>query len=841
MKKLENPSTHRGSAESNLKQARPTNWMDGAWVISVLVCFVICGLAVGSEWMNSWAVNFASKNSLWLGLAGVMVMIGGYLAWTRGESVAYCVFLSLLILALPCVAWLQSKGMLESLKSFALWMTSSCATLVGQTNVLVDDRILFRYFTADQFSSLGRWNGVISYVGVGVFCVLLFRRCLLSASLTLCASVMVWPVLISMSYMTISFLPPETEMPTRSVWAFYIELAASLLGVAMIFSVDQFASALFRPIPFKSLGSKPPFLSVAWNWICGLPDPIYRATKETPSLSRHQSGSRTAMKSQSVWADLRWVKCEVFSLVSKPFLAICKLMDTASAWRNSREWRGLISGAPMSLTLVVVYSVLPFAISKRDDLQVLELERESITACSNHLLESVSLGIQEKSFVSAIGGVIAGTLAEQSDSISQSTKQYVELLSRGILSIDPKNQIARYRLGLVLYLNDAPESATLEIRQAASRDLSDFPKGDVWLAKDLVIAKAAGQNILESELQICLAKASRSPDCDFRLLFLYSSLLESKGELEKAVGIARLGVKARPGSILDLARLYARLGDNEGRLSTSEKASTYFTNQLESDDCEQNRLAIADARLLSDQPAGACEVLEDGIRKNICGDKSRRQLSEIQRMLYLGSIHKNKENEVDVDLRLLEVASDSDPTNPNISNEVAKLLAIKTKPTQKLINALQSQIESGIASATCHLILGEKYFGMGNHQDAKKHWELAVQKEPNNFTALNNLATCLAAISPSNVNRSIELVTMADFLSPNNSDILDTWGEVSMIANRPRDAVNKFELALKHDPKRIDIRKKLVVAYRAAGLENMAGTQLKLVQNLESRANAVND
>ena len=77
---------------------------------------------------------------------------------------------------------------------------------------------------------------------------------------------------------------------------------------------------------------------------------------------------------------------------------------------------------------------------------------------------------------------------------------------------------------------------------------------------------------------------------------------------------------------------------------------------------------------------------------------------------------------------------------------------------------------------------------------------------------------------------------MADSLCPNNADVLDTWGEVSMAANRPRDAVNKFERAIKNDSKRIDIRKKLIAAYRAAGLNAMAATQLELVQSLESVA-----
>ena len=372
------------------------------------------------------------------------------------------------------------------------------------------------------------------------------------------------------------------------------------------------------------------------------------------------------------------------------------------------------------------------------------------------------------------------------------------------------------------------------MQQATSHEQNDLPQADAWLAKNLVIRKASGYAIAESDLHYHLANASRMPHCDFRLLFLYSSLLESKGDFKKAVEIAKRAVEDRPENLLDLARLYSRIGDEKGRLAVSKQAEVYFSDQLKLDDNESNRLAIADARLLRDQLEAAALILEDGVRNHIGGTKSRRQLSEIQRLIYLGSIGKDEKDAVKVNLSLLEKASDSDPSNPNISSEVAKLMAIKTKPTKKLLDTFQSQVKSGIASASCHLIVAEKFFAKGKLQEAREHWELAVQKEPRNVTALNNLANCLTAISLSNIDRSIELVSMADALSPNNVDILDTWGEVSMLANRPQDAVNKFERAIRNDTNRIDIRKKLVAAYRAVGLNEMAKTQMQLVQNLES-------
>ena len=833
MKKSEIAPDGSKASELDLSREQVSSWLFRIWVIAVLFGFVSCGLARGGGSFISAASGSLSGSWLWLGIAGCLILAGWCTRSLRRESSAYFFFVCLIIAILPCVELLERNKYFDSLQSFTLWMASLLAGVFGQTNVIVDDHVLFRNFTADQFSCLGRWNGVVSCLGMGVVCVLSFRRRLVSACLTLVASVLVWPVFVSASCIIMSFLAPASEMPLRATWSLCIEWICAVLGVLIIFGVDHFAAAFFKPIPSKLLRSETPFFSYAWNWLCGLPDPIYRAGKQISSSGQHPSKFGVTIKKASLRADFRWLRREVVCLFVKPFRAIRSVMDAASSWRASRRWTGLMFGTPAILAPLIAYMALPILASTRDGSQLRKLEQESLSACSNQILESACHKIQEEKFAKAIGGAMSKPVVDLSTAISQHAMRYTELLSRRILCIERKNQMARYRLGLIMYLNDEIENAKAEMQQSASRELGDFPQADAWLAKNLVIQKASGHDISESELHLRLENAIRNADCDFRLLFLYSSLLETKGALGKAVEIAKLGVKARPETILDLARLYTRLGDAEGRLSASKKAETYFSNQLKSDDNERYRLAIADARLLQDQLVGAAEILEDGVRKNICGDKSRRQISEIQRMLYLGSIRKNEKGEVDVDLEHLEKASDWDSSNPNISSEVSKLLAIKAKPTKKLLDTLQRQVKLGIATAACHLILGEKYFAMGKLNDAREHWESALEKEPNNVTALNNLANCLTAISLSNVDRSIELVTMADSLSPNNADILDTWGEVSLAANRPRDAVNKFELAIKNDSKRTDIRKKLIVAYQAAGLNAMAATQLELVQRLE--------
>jgi tetratricopeptide (TPR) repeat protein len=186
-----------------------------------------------------------------------------------------------------------------------------------------------------------------------------------------------------------------------------------------------------------------------------------------------------------------------------------------------------------------------------------------------------------------------------------------------------------------------------------------------------------------------------------------------------------------------------------------------------------------------------------------------------------------------MDLSLLERMVETDPHNPSFSSEIAKLLAYKVPPTKKLLESLKKQIELGITSVPCLLLIGEGFFNVGSLNEAQKYWELAIEKAPDNINGLNNLATCLIAISASNADRAIDLVSKANLISPNNADILDTWGEAFLAANRPKEAVNKLELAIRIDNNRMDSRIKLITAYEALGMKAMAEAQSKVLRSLK--------
>ena len=131
--------------------------------------------------------------------------------------------------------------------------------------------------------------------------------------------------------------------------------------------------------------------------------------------------------------------------------------------------------------------------------------------------------------------------------------------------------------------------------------------------------------------------------------------------------------------------------------------------------------------------------------------------------------------------------------------------------------------------------MGDECYVQGDVTGAMKYWESALEKEPDNCTVLNNIASCLVKLSPPNIDRAIELITKADSLLPDNPDLLDTWGEIMFEANRPKEAVIKFEKAIRIDKNRIETRKKIVAAYEACGMKEMAEAQSKVILSLEQK------
>jgi tetratricopeptide (TPR) repeat protein len=530
-----------------------------------------------------------------------------------------------------------------------------------------------------------------------------------------------------------------------------------------------------------------------------------------------------------------WLGKEFLKFFYSPAGVAGGLLDAFRGWKFSRSWVRFWFHLPSLVLLVSVYLAFAFSIFGREDSRIQLFSVESQRRCPTKLIEDICDQDHEANFATALGLPAPEVVDYKPVPISDITKRYVELLSKRILSIQPRNSVANYRLGMIYNINGQIEDGMAKMKELASGTFGDCPQANAWMVKELLRQKIAGTEISNQELLINLEKASKWRDVDFRLVSFYARVLEESGETLKAIAVAKQAASARPELNLELARLYGRVGYQNEMRSAASVVEDIFLKRLNSPlEKTSDRLAVAEARKMTDRLEQAADILREGLLNKSTGPAIRRELSEVLRLIYVKSISRTDAGLYQADLAQLEKAGEADPLNPNISNEIAKLLSFRIKPTKKLLETLKQQIDAGITSSAAHIYLAEGYFEFGNAKEAMKNWELALAKDPNNIGALNNLALVLAKMSDANVERSLNLLNKALSLSPGNAEILDSLGDVLMMAKRPKDAINKFELSIRNDSSRIKTRKKLVGAYELNGMDDMAAALKKVIQKMEN-------
>jgi len=543
------------------------------------------------------------------------------------------------------------------------------------------------------------------------------------------------------------------------------------------------------------------------------------------------------MDASELVAGAKWLGHEFLKFFKSPTGVAGGMLDAFRGWKFSRSWVRFWIHLPSLVLLLAIYLMFAFSFFGREDSRIQLLTVESQKRCPTKLIEDICDQMHEADFAKALAKAFALPASEITDykivPVSDLTKRYVELLSKRILSIQPRNLVARYRLGMIYNINGRTEEGMTKLQELASGTFGDCSQANAWMVKELLNQMVSGAQVSNQELSSNLEKASKWKEIDFRLVLYYARFLEQSGDTLKAIAVSKQAAMTRPESNLELARLYSRVGNQNEMRAAANAAEEVFWKKLNTPlETESDRLAVAEARKLMNRLEQSASILNDGMRVKET-PAIKRELSEVLLMIYINSIFKTEAGPFQADLAQLEKAGDIDPLNPNISSEIARLLPLKIKPSKKLMDILKQHLDKGITTDSAHNWLAEGYFALGNVKEAVKNWELALAKDPNNISTLNNLALLLARTSDTNVERSINLLTKALSLSPGNAELLDSLGDVLLIAQRPKDAINKFELAIRNDSSRNVTRKKLLVAYELNGMVDQAKKTREVIQNVE--------
>lgn len=565
---------------------------------------------------------------------------------------------------------------------------------------------------------------------------------------------------------------------------------------------------------------------------------------------RKRSSRKPSPKSVVLKRNTQWFFSEIAKIFHSPVGVAGGFLEAIRGWKFSRNWMSVWLNLPAAVLIGTVFAIFSFSNFQTEDGQLQQLLVIGEEKCGTSTLEALCDQIDEIEFTKALG---ESTIVKAKDApiqLGPLTLKYVELLSKRVLDIEAADFRGLYRLALVHFLTDQKSLAMTEMNQLASISAGAFPQANAWLARRMVASIESSPGSAEfvastEEVKPVFEKAFEWKNLDPRLMLAYAKILEKGGDLQRAIVVTKRAASMKPEANLDLARLYARAGNADGLRESSYAVEDHFGKKLNTPlEQESDRLAVAEAKRLSNKPLAAIEVLKEGLMNKDPKPKLQRELSEVYLQMYRNTIEstepKSPSDKVKwkVDFDALQKVIDADPTNPNFSLEVARLLPIEVTPTKELLDSLKKQMQTGVTTSGTYILLAEEQYKLNKVKEAIKFWEIAIKQDPTNYLAINNLALVLAKDQPNNLDRPFQMLNQAVEAQPSNPELYDSLGELYLLAKRPKDAINKLEKAIKLDQNRINTREMLVKAYQAADMEDMAQVQLRVIATIQSAKEA---
>ncbi len=203
------------------------------------------------------------------GIACGLTLAGWCTIRVLGENVQHSMMLGLVFAIPTAIDAFAARGAFDWLESIALNVTSGLADAASLSHVREGGRLIFGLGVADRFSCVGKWDSVVSFFGIAIFCILAFRRNLITGVLAIVMSAIIWIAVRATAWVGLASIGIRNGVWYD--WFFSFEVGLFLLGAILVVSIDQFVSTLFEPIPFEFINTDFPLFAFVWNWLCALP------------------------------------------------------------------------------------------------------------------------------------------------------------------------------------------------------------------------------------------------------------------------------------------------------------------------------------------------------------------------------------------------------------------------------------------------------------------------------------------------------------------------------------------------------------------------------------------
>lgn len=203
------------------------------------------------------------------GIAVGLVMMGWLAHRLRGEGITQAISLGIAFMVPSFVNAFEDRGAFEIVEDAVLNLTSGLSESMTQFHILRGDVIEYGHGVANRFSSVGRWDSILPFVGIAFFCIYAFQRAFVSSLLTLSMAFLVWMAVRASAW--VSFAWYAEAYGVWPEWTLGVEVFLFCTGAVLILCLDQFFASLLAPIPAEFINEDVPLVAYVWNWFVLLP------------------------------------------------------------------------------------------------------------------------------------------------------------------------------------------------------------------------------------------------------------------------------------------------------------------------------------------------------------------------------------------------------------------------------------------------------------------------------------------------------------------------------------------------------------------------------------------
>lgn len=337
-----------------------------------------------------------------------------------------------------------------------------------------------------------------------------------------------------------------------------------------------------------------------------------------------------------------------------------------------------------------------------------------------------------------------------------------------------------------------------------------------------------------------MAKADRWEGTGPAVRAAYAQMLVKRGEGAKAVEVLERAVKQDPSLRVMLTAIASGEGDRLKAEEAGTLAEVELLKRVEAKSATaEDYFNLAQLMLIREEPQRCIEYVESGLATKPENPQIFRRLGSNAYLFQFRKSVATAEDGSEMNLELLDAALKADPTNPALSEELARAISYGVQLPEEFDLRLKEYLVSGKATALLHFMIAERGIRGGKLAEALSHLEIANRLAPGSPVIMNNLAVVGMMVDSTQLDRSLSLIDECLRIGGANVEFIDSRGQILLLGGKPLEAIAPLERVIELAPDRLDTRTSLVDAYRRAGLEDMAKLQEeKLVEVRKKLAEA---